>query len=131
MWEGPASGDEVSVPAQQSRRLDEEVPETLATEQSCQSCQHRSICRLERRSVDLASEDRHLVAQHDDFDSQVRISAADEADQLKYTAERPIEEREGHCRMLAAPCTSRQSAVHSRWATFSARTGCEGDRRNP
>ena len=35
---GPALGDEVPVPAQQGRRLDEEVPETLASEQSCQSC---------------------------------------------------------------------------------------------
>ena len=82
--------------AQKSCRLDEEVPETLAGEQSCQSGQHRSICWLERRAVHLASEDRHLVAQHDDFDGEVRISATDEADQLKYAAVRPVEEREGH-----------------------------------
>ena len=59
--------------------------------------------------MNVASEDRNLVAQHDDFDSQVRISATDEADQLKYAAVRPVEEREGHRSMLAAPCTSRQS----------------------
>ena len=59
---GPALGDEVAVPPQKSCRLDEEVPETLASEQSCQSRQHRSICRIERRSVDLASQGRHLVA---------------------------------------------------------------------
>src|SRR5487761_726841 len=59
---GPAVGDEVPVPTQQGCRLDEEAPETLAGEQSCEPRQHRSIRRLQRRSVDLAPEDRHLVA---------------------------------------------------------------------
>lgn len=93
---GPALGDEVAVPAQQGCWLDEEASETLAGEQSCQSGQHRSICRLERRAVHLASEDRHLMTQDHDLDREVRISATDEADQLKYAAERSVEEREGH-----------------------------------
>ncbi|MHB1988310.1 MAG: hypothetical protein ACYCSF_10055 [Acidimicrobiales bacterium] len=84
------------MPAQQGCRLDEEASASSAGEQSCQSRQHRSICRLQRGSVHLASEDRHLVAQHDDLDREVRISATDEADQLKYAAVRPVEEREGH-----------------------------------
>jgi hypothetical protein len=33
--------------------------------------------------MDLASEHRHLVAQHDDLDREVRIFASDEADQLE------------------------------------------------
>ena len=69
---GPALGDHVAVPTQQSCRLDEEVPVTAAGEQSCQPGQHGSICRLERWPVDLASEDRHLMAQHDDFDGEVQ-----------------------------------------------------------
>ena len=51
----PALGDEVPAPAQQGCRLDEEMPETLVGEQSCQSGQHCSICRLQRWSVHLAS----------------------------------------------------------------------------
>jgi hypothetical protein len=43
---------------------------------------HRSICRLERRVVHLASQDRHLMKQDHDLDREVRISATDEADQL-------------------------------------------------
>jgi hypothetical protein len=62
--------------------LDEELPDTLAGEQSCQPGQHCSIRRLERWSVHLASQDCHLVAQHDEFDGEVRISARDEAEQL-------------------------------------------------
>ena len=46
--------------------------------------------------MDLASEDRHLVAQRDDLHREVRISATDEADQLKHPTQRPVEEREGH-----------------------------------
>ena len=112
--EGPALGDEIPVPAQQGCRLDEEVSETLAGEQSCQSRQHRSICWLQHGSVDLASEHRHLVAQDHDLDREVCISATDEADQLEDAPERPGEEREGHGRMLAAPGVSRQSPAHSR-----------------
>ena len=95
--------------------------------QPCQSRQHGSIRRLQRGSVDLASEDRRLVAQHDDLDREVRIFASDEADQLDDATERPVEEREGHGRMLAAPGVSRQSPAHSRWMTFSARRGSGGE----
>ena len=89
---GPAPGDEVPVPAQQGRRLDDEVPETRAGEHPCERGQHRSICRLERRSVDVASEDRHLVAQHHDFNGEIDIAAPGEPVQLEGAAERPVEE---------------------------------------
>ena len=111
------------MPTQQGCRLDEEAPETLAGEQPRQPRQHRSICRLQCRSVDLALEDRHLVAQHDDLDGEIRVTATDESDQLEDAAERPVEEREGHCRMLAAWESGRQSPVHSPWMAFSAPTG--------
>ena len=79
---GPALGDELAVRAQQSCRLDEELPETLAGEQSCERGQHRSVCVIECWSTHLASQDRHLVAQHDDFDGEARVSAREVADQL-------------------------------------------------
>jgi hypothetical protein len=91
MWVGPALGDQVTVPAQQSLWLDEEVPKTLAREKSCQSDQDRSVGRLKRRS-DLASEDCHLVAQHHDLDGEVHVPATGEPDQLEDAAERPVEE---------------------------------------
>ena len=52
--------------------------------------------------MDLAPEDRHLVAQHDDLDGEIRVTPTDQSDELGDAAERPVEEREGHCRMLAA-----------------------------
>jgi hypothetical protein len=36
--------------------------------------------RLERWSVHLASEDRRLVAQHDDFNGEIGVTATDETD---------------------------------------------------
>ena len=110
---GPAFGDEVPVLAQQNFWLDEEAPETLAGEQSREPSQHRSIRRLQHRLVDLASEDCHLVAQHDDLDGEIRVAVTDESDELKDTAERPVEEREGHRWMLSAPESRRQSAARS------------------
>ena len=99
---GPALGDKVPVPAQQGLWLNEEAPEPLAGEQSCESRQDRPVGRLQRRSMDLASEDGHLVAQHHDLDSEVRVIATGESDELEEAAEGPVGERDGHCRMLAA-----------------------------
>ncbi len=66
---------------------------------------------------------RHLVAQHDDLDGEIGVTTEDESDQLKDAAERLVEEREGHGRMLAAPESRRQSAVRRPWMAFSAPTG--------
>ena len=132
MWVGPALGDEVSVPAQQGRRLDEEVPEMLAGEQSCESRHRRPVRRVQRRSVDLAPQYRHLVAQHDDLDGEIGVTTEDESDELEDAAERLVEEREGHGRMLAAPESRRQSAGRRPWMAFSAPTSAvlpRADRR--
>lgn len=94
---GQVLGDEVSVPAQQG-------------------------CRLRRRSADLAPQDCHLVAQHDDPDGEVGVTAADEADELEDAAEHPVEERDDHGRMLAAPQSRRQSAGRRARMAFSAPT---------
>lgn len=80
------------MPTQQGCRLDEEAPESPAGEQRCEPHQNRSVGRLQCRSVDLASEDRHLVAQHDDLDGEICVTATDQSDEPQDTAERPVEE---------------------------------------
>jgi hypothetical protein len=57
--------------------LDEEAPESLAGEQSCESRQCRSIGRLQCRAMDLTSEDCHLLAQHHGLDGEIRVTATD------------------------------------------------------
>ena len=87
--------------AEQGRRSDEEASEVVAAGgQSCESRQHRSICGFERQSVHLASKHRHLVAQHDDLNGEIGVTAEDESDQLEDAPERPVEERQGHSRLL-------------------------------
>jgi len=58
-----------------------------------------------------------LRVQHDDLDGEIGVTAAGE---LEHAAERPVEEREGHCRMLAAPESRRQSTGRRSWIAFSA-----------
>jgi hypothetical protein len=41
----------------------------------------------------LTPQDRHLVAQHDDLDGDVGVTAADESDQLEDAAERLVDTR--------------------------------------
>ncbi|MGH3281114.1 MAG: hypothetical protein ACRDNW_18535, partial [Trebonia sp.] len=69
--------------------MDEEVPETVAGEQPCQTSQHSTVGRLEHRTVDLASQDRHLVAQHDNLNGEIGVAVPGEPDQLEGAAERP------------------------------------------
>ena len=71
----------------------------------------------------IHSQDRHLVAQHDDLDGEIGVTAEDESDELEDAAERPVEEREGRGRMLAAPESSRQRAGRRLRMACSARTG--------
>ena len=126
VWVGPALGDKIPVPAQQGFRLDEEVPETVTRQQPCESRQHRPVRQLKRRSMDLAPQDCHLVAQYNDLDGEIGVTAEDESDELEDATERPVEEREGHCRMLAAPESRRQGAGRGPWMAFSAPTGRPG-----
>jgi hypothetical protein len=88
----------------------------LAGEQSCESRHHRPVRRVQRRSVDLAPQYRHLVAQHDDLDGEIGVTTEDESEQLEDAAERLVEDREGHGRMLAAPESRRQSARRRPWS---------------
>jgi hypothetical protein len=99
VWVGPALGDEVTVSAQQGGRLDEAPSLAKAREQSHQAGQYGPVGRLQCRTVDLASEYRDLVAQHDDLDCEVAVLAAGEPDQLEDANERPVQEREGHRRI--------------------------------
>ncbi len=111
------------MPAQQRGRLDEAPSLAKAREQSQQAGQHGPVGRLQRRTVDLASEYRDLVAQHDDLDREIGVRAAGEPDQLENANERPVQEREGHPRMLARAGTFRQSPAQGLRIAFSAPTG--------
>jgi hypothetical protein len=48
--------------------------------------------RMESGSMNLASQDCHLVAQHDDLDRDICVAATGKLGQLEHAAERPKEE---------------------------------------
>jgi hypothetical protein len=79
------------MPAQQGLRLDEEASRATTEEQSPQGGEHSPVGRLKHRAVDLSSEHRHLVAQHDDFDRQIGVRTAREPYQLEDADERPVQ----------------------------------------
>ena len=62
------------------------------------------------------------MAEHDDLDGEIGIAATDEPDQLEDATERPVEEREGHRRMLAAGAFWRRSPAQETWTRRHYRT---------
>jgi hypothetical protein len=102
-WVGLASADEVSVPAQQSGRLDEESSPVRPREEPRQAGKQRTVGWSQSRSFDLAAQYRHLVTQDDDLDRQIVLSTAREADELDHADERQVEERKHHKKASSLP----------------------------
>ena len=98
---GPASADELPMPAQQGGRLNEEAAPLEPRDQSPQASQDSSIRRLQRRTMYLAPHHRHLVAQHDDLDRVVGVLAEGKSNEMDHAQERQVKERVSHCRIVA------------------------------
>jgi hypothetical protein len=86
---GPAFGDEISVPPQQRRWLDEQVA-LAACKESLEAAEQRPVGLLEHWVANLTSENCYLVAQHHDLSRQVHVLAKGEPDQLDDAAERSV-----------------------------------------
>jgi hypothetical protein len=48
------------------------------------------------RTLHLATEDRHLLSEHDDLDSQIGLVGPSQAEDLHDPEEGEVEKREGH-----------------------------------
>ncbi len=83
-------GDEGPEPAQQSCQLDAAASQTPVGKETSHTGQHSPTCRFQGRSVDLVPQDRHLVAQHDNLDGEIGVTAADESHELEDATERPV-----------------------------------------
>ena len=99
---GPPPADEIPVPAKQRVGLDEEVSASVPGEQPCQPGEQCPVRRTQRWPVDLATQHRHLVAQHDHLDRQFVSAPTCEPDQLGNADEQEVEERQGHGAILVA-----------------------------
>jgi hypothetical protein len=93
---GPSPPDEVPVPAEQGLGLDEEPSLLPAAKEPPQPSEEDPI-RLSRCwSGHLATQNGHLVPEHDDFDCQFLVVTPKELDQLEDPDERPVHERQCH-----------------------------------
>jgi hypothetical protein len=111
------------VPAQQGVGLYEVPPQASAAEETTQSREQCTVRRPQRRANHLATEDRNLVTQHDDFDSQPVAVTPAQSQQFEDSDESEVEERQG----LAPFRRSRprhESPVQATRITFSAPTRC-------
>jgi len=84
------------MPTKQGFGLHEEPMELPSGEQSAEAGKEHPVRRLQSRAVHLATEDRHLVPEHDDLDGQIGLVGPLPAEDLNRPKEGEIEERESH-----------------------------------
>ena len=81
------------MPTEQSGGLDEESRELRSGDQAAEAGEERSIRGSQRRTGHLATENRHLVAEHDHFDGQIGVVGPLQEEDLHGPDEGEIEER--------------------------------------
>jgi hypothetical protein len=91
------------MPTEQGIGLHEEPIELPSGEQSAEVGKECSVRRLQSRAVHLATENRHLVTEHDDLDGQIGDLGPLQSEDLHGPEEGEIEERESH-----GPCSRSQ-----------------------
>jgi hypothetical protein len=89
--DGPPGSD-----AKQGLRLNEEPLAASPRDEPGQTRQDGPIRRLEGRPCNLATQNCHLVAQNNDFDSQPRPIPAEAAKDLKDATKGSVGKGEGH-----------------------------------
>ena len=97
---GPLATDQLTMPTEQGIGLHEEPMELPSGDQPAEAGKECSIRGPQGRAVHLATEDRHLVTEHDDFDGQIGLVGSSPAEAFDGPEEGEIEKREGH-----GPCS--------------------------
>jgi len=78
------------MPAKQRLGLDEEPSPASARYEPTQPGENRPVTGPQHWPGHLTTQDRHLVAKHDDFDGQLAIVTPKEPDQLENSDERQV-----------------------------------------
>jgi hypothetical protein len=99
---GPAASDQVPMPTQQRRRLDEQAPPGRTGQQPRQPSQHRPVGPVDPRPGHLASQHRHLVAQHEQLGVLCRRTPRQQHKPPQHLAEQQIEQSKSHVPIIAA-----------------------------
>ena len=94
----PASGDQISVPAQQRRRSHEERVPRAAAQHPRQRGEKDSIGTVKIWSVNLTAQHRDLVTQHQDLDLRGSVTAQRQNQKLQDAPQRAVGKRPEHVR---------------------------------
>jgi hypothetical protein len=99
-------GDQLSVPAEQGRRGDEERRPARAGQQPRQHCQHHPVGRFEVGAVHLAAQHRHLVAEYQYLHILGPAITGDLGQHLQNLAKQQVHKGRGHASIVSATPTS-------------------------
>jgi hypothetical protein len=92
----PLPGDELSVPAKQGRRGDEERRPPWTWQSPGQGCKHHPVGRFEVGAVYLPAQHRDLVAQYQEFDVFGSAVAGELGQHLQHLAQKQVHQRSAH-----------------------------------
>src|SRR5450759_1221934 len=117
----PSASNQVSMPSQQGLGLHEEPTPASLWHKPTQPSQDRPVRWPQSRTLDLTTQDRDLVSEHDDLDRQFVLFAPAKPEQLEYPNEGHIEEGQRHGQSSLALCPQAKS-TWTAWMGFSAPT---------
>jgi hypothetical protein len=92
----PLPADQLSVPAKQGLRADQEGPPGRARKDAAEGAEQQAVGGLEARSMDLAFEDTELVTEGENLDLERGLALPAEAEQIDQEADDGVREAEDH-----------------------------------
>ena len=107
---GPPAPHELAVPAQQRLRRNEQPLAACGRQQPTRRGKQRAVTRAQLRTLDLTTQDRELMAQHEQLDV-LDVNAPAAADQqLQQRDEREVDEGHEHPAILSRAHATRDSS---------------------
>jgi hypothetical protein len=95
-WVGPAAGNEVGVPAQQSPRRDKPQPAQVRGQQLAQRAEKRSVDPGHRGARIASSKYGDLVAEHQDLDVLGCVGSGEQRQPTQHAGEHQVCESKSH-----------------------------------
>jgi hypothetical protein len=92
----PLPADQLSVPAQQGLRADQEGPRGRARKDAAEGAEQQAVGGLEARSMDLPFEDTELLTEGENLDLERGLALAAEDEQIDQEADDGVDEAEDH-----------------------------------
>jgi hypothetical protein len=92
----PLSTDQLTVPAEDGLRADQEGRPGWSRQPAAERCQEQTISGLPARTLGLALEDANLMAEKENLGLEARLRAAADEEEIEEQAEEAVEEGQEH-----------------------------------